>query len=292
MSCPTIDIAAALNPLPECSPNIMPFHLNYSGNAPITTYFRVKPATLRDESGGNVAQLSPETLSEINKEGSDRVAVATTSDQGAGDDTGAAMVSPSAQPAANANTQTWKKSSLGTRFVAAFRGRTVHGVTVDLPEGYSGIVLRAGEDGSRKGKAMVGRQNQEAAPKAKKGRLTRKASRIDVDGDIDMNNREGSSQEEDRECGPARTLNPTATFSSFVLWNPDLPVDEAKDEYLRSLTEWTRLAAEASLSLLCCVRCCMLTVLDVGCSRYIDLRIDSPLDYKPVQYLVACPASL
>lgn len=258
MSCSTINIAASPNPLPECSPNLMPFHLNYSGTAPITTYFRVKPATLRDESGKNVAQLSPETLSETNKEGSDRVAVATTSDHGAGDDTGPAMVvSPSAQPVANANTQTQKKLSLGARFVAAFRGRTVHGVTVDLPEGYSGIVLRAEEDG-RKGKAVVGRQSQEAAPKAKKGRSTRKASRTDVDEDIDM---ERPPQEEDRECRATRTLNPTAIFSSFVLWNPDLPVDEAKDEYLRSLTEWTQLAEEASLSFY--VRYCMLTLLDV-----------------------------
>ena len=45
-----------------------------------------------------------------------------------------------------------------------------------------------------------------------------------------------------------RTLKPTSTFSSFVLWNADRPVDENKDEYLRSLTEWTKLSAVVSAS--------------------------------------------
>ena len=47
-----------------------------------------------------------------------------------------------------------------------------------------------------------------------------------------------------------RTLNPTAQFSSFVLWNPDFPVDLSRDEYLRSLTVWTKLAEEVSVSIL------------------------------------------
>ncbi|KAH9971005.1 hypothetical protein BGW80DRAFT_1325058, partial [Lactifluus volemus] len=33
-------------------------------------------------------------------------------------------------------------------------------------------------------------------------------------------------------------------FDSFVLWHPDNPVDEGKDEYLRSLSEWVNIAAE------------------------------------------------
>ena len=37
-------------------------------------------------------------------------------------------------------------SSLGARFMAAFRGRTMKGVTVNLPEGYEGIVFRADDE--------------------------------------------------------------------------------------------------------------------------------------------------
>jgi hypothetical protein len=41
-----------------------------------------------------------------------------------------------------------------------------------------------------------------------------------------------------------QTLIPVSRFSSLTVWSPDIPVDEGKDEYIRSLTEWTKLAAE------------------------------------------------
>ena len=237
MSCSTIVIAPAQNPPPTCSPNLMPFHLNYSGIAPISTYFRVKPATLRDESGHNTAQLSAETISEAKTTGIDTVVTAVTLERVDEGDAGAGMdVNPLIQPS---------RTPLGARFVAAFRGRTVHGATVNLPKGYSGIVLRADGNESGKGKAADDNKN-EASSKSRKGRSARKASRVDVDEDVNMDEGEGPLQEEDNENGPVRTLNPTESFSSFVLWNPDLPVDEAKDEYLRSLAEWIPLAAEAS----------------------------------------------
>src|ERR1700720_2334870 len=65
MACSTIQIAPANNSLSKCTPNLMPFHINYSGSAPISTYFRVKHATSRVESSGNAAQphaeIDPET---------------------------------------------------------------------------------------------------------------------------------------------------------------------------------------------------------------------------------------
>lgn len=245
MSCPTMVIAPARNPLPKCSPNLMPFHLNYSGIAPISTYFRVKPATLRDESGHNTAQLSTKTTSETKTTGIDTVVTAATPERvDKGDISAGVDVNPLSQPP-----RTPKKSSLGARFVAAFRGRTVHGATVNLPKGYSGIVLRADGDEGGKGKSADDNKN-EAGSKSRKGRSARKASRVDVDEDVNMDEGEGPLQEEENENGPVRTLNPTESFSSFVLWNPDLPVDDAKDEYLRSLAEWIPLAAEASFSFL------------------------------------------
>jgi len=239
-SCPTIQIVPAQHSLPRCSPNLMPFHLNYSGIASISTYFRVKPATLRQPEA-NAAQLSTETDLETKKADIDTVETTAKSGRVGENDTDVAM--DVTHPTDDIVAQPQKKSSLGARFVAAFRGRTVHGVTVDLPDGYSGIVLRAAGDGSGKGKTAVsGKVQEEASSKSKKGRLTRKASRMDVDEDVDVDMGEGASQEGER--GPVRTLNPTACFSSFVLWNPDRPVDEARDEYLRSLNEWTRLAEE------------------------------------------------
>lgn len=158
-----------------------------------------------------------------------------------------------------ATVQTQKQLSLSARFIAAFRGRTVHGVTVDLPEGYGGIILRATDDASVKEKVVECQMPDDRAKgktraKVSKEGVNRKAWHMDTDGDAGMDGNPDSqdpTQEDNSERGPVRTLNPSATFSSFVLWNPDLPVDEAKDEYLRSLTEWTKLAAQVSLPVVC-----------------------------------------
>jgi len=40
----TIEIAPISTPLPTYSPNLMPFHIDHSGPAPISTYFRVWPS--------------------------------------------------------------------------------------------------------------------------------------------------------------------------------------------------------------------------------------------------------
>ena len=58
----------------------------------------------------------------------------------------------------------------------------------------------------------------------------------DVDAD-------GQGEEEE---APTRTLTLASTFSSFVVWNPDIPVDEGRDEYIRSLNEWIKLSAMVS----------------------------------------------
>jgi ribonuclease H2 non-catalytic Ylr154p-like subunit len=39
-----------------------------------------------------------------------------------------------------------------------------------------------------------------------------------------------------------------ARFDSFVLWHRDIPVDEGRDVYLRSLSEWMNIASEVLLS--------------------------------------------
>jgi len=55
---------------------------------------------------------------------------------------------------------------------------------------------------------------------------------------------EGADAEE--EEAPTCTLALASTFSSFVVWNPDIPVDEGRDEYIRSLNEWIKLSAMVS----------------------------------------------
>jgi ribonuclease H2 subunit C len=120
----------------------------------------------------------------------------------------------------------------------------MQGLKIELPSGYSGVIL-AGEGAAGKSKtpaikAKIKRVNK---PKSK-GRATRSATRADDDEDMDG---EGDVHEDD-DSRKTRTLIPTAQFSSFVLWHPDIPVDAGRDEYLRSLTEWIRLSDEVSFS--------------------------------------------
>jgi len=60
---------------------------------------------------------------------------------------------------------------------------------------------------------------------------------------------------EDEEKPPVRVLKPTARFDSFVLWHQDILVDEGKDGYLRSLSEWTNIASEVRAYVQLNVKC-------------------------------------
>ena len=144
-------------------------------------------------------------------------------------------------------------------FAASFRGRAMHGVEVDLPDGYAGIVLRAPSDDGKGNSAASAQQVREENKSTSKRRTTRRSKRapapeVEVVEVEDEEHRGGDGSAPSEEGG-VRVLRPASTFSSFVLWHPDIPVDEARDEYLRALTEWTRIATEASaqaIGLVCC----------------------------------------
>jgi hypothetical protein len=216
----------------------MPFHIDHSGSAPISTYFRVKKAELRAPSPhsptGESAEEAMETV-ELAEEPTQIDTEGTAMDV---EPTPSNLAKDASLPSVLPITP--KASSLKERFVAAFRGRTVHGATVELPPGYAGIVLRG--EGEGKSTAMK-------APKETAKRATRRSRAMDIDGDGNEGYSNATVDIEDpldSDDTPTKTLNPSATFSSFVLWNADNPVDEGRDEYLRSLTEWTRLAAEVN----------------------------------------------
>lgn len=210
------------------------------------------------------------------------------------------------------------------RFTSSFRGRTIHGLTVDLPIGYTGLVLQGdpqptatapglnaevksgffeGEDereeeeevnsgtkGGRrtrsKGKGKVKEPTKKTA--APKGRLARTAAPkrtaepevITVDDqdqemaepkapttepplpaaaaaaemtdchsqNLELTNDDTDCLDNDLDEGmPLRKLIPQCTFSSITLWHADRAVDETRDEYYRTLTEWMALNHEVSI---------------------------------------------
>ncbi len=59
--------------------------------------------------------------------------------------------------------------------------------------------------------------------------------------DVDMDT---PVAEDPRDDEHTKVLKASHIFSSLVIWNPDILVDQGKDEYTRALTEWTAVAAE------------------------------------------------
>ncbi|KAI0664475.1 ribonuclease H2, subunit C [Cubamyces menziesii] len=238
-------------PLPSATPHLMPFHIAYSGPAPISTYFRVRSAP--EPTYGRDAKLSSTNTNDT--EGHNALDSQTTVVADTQVDTPNSSLLPSASSSTLVASHTDISDQAYTsslhpesrHFTASFRGRSMHGLRVPLPEGYAGLVLRAPYSHKGKGAAPARGNGEEShkRPKSKtSGRATRRAKQARDEVEADEEDREPDAPMETLDERPARTLQPTAEFNSFVLWHPDIPVDEGRDDYLRSLTEWTKLAAE------------------------------------------------
>ncbi|KAJ7780335.1 ribonuclease H2, subunit C [Mycena maculata] len=226
---PTLSITPISEPLPNACPNLLPFHVNHDGPAPIATYFLVEAAN------EHVTKPPPDAKA---PEDSDMV---VDTDRPATTSMEPEVVPPaSGEPHTN-NSLSRRVREATTRFMATFRGRTMQGLKVELPQGYTGVIM-AGEGAPGTGKANALKTKiKRVAAKArgsKTGRLTRSATHVEDEYEAD------EDQSDDQRTAQARALMPTAQFSSFVLWHPDIPVDPGRDEYLRSLSEWIRLADE------------------------------------------------
>ncbi|KAJ7460754.1 ribonuclease H2, subunit C [Mycena latifolia] len=225
MAARTLNITPISSLLPSASPNLMPFHVDHNGPAPISTYFLVEAAS------EDVVKPPPPTTEQDLEMIDSEEPVSTTAEPEA--------ASPDAPPLSD-SALSRRVTEATTRFIATFRGRSMHGLKVELPSGYSGILMQ-GEGATGTGKLSALKAKVKRAVKApakprgnKAGRATRSAMR-------DENDEEEIEAEDQTN---ARTLMPTAQFSSFVVWHPDIPVNPGRDEYLRSLTEWTQLADE------------------------------------------------
>ncbi|TFY51275.1 hypothetical protein EVG20_g11077 [Dentipellis fragilis] len=246
MSAPniTIEHPKVIPPLKE--PHLMPFHIAHTGPAPVSTYFRIKPAT---SSSPEPPQLptppclaSQGSLSSDKENASAKIEVAE--EPQSQQSTSTSTTPPPASTLEAAVAEIFVEvgppelSNHKPRFVSAFRGRTVHGLSVALPAGYGGIILQGDAETSHHGKPDA-TEASKTTRKGKERRSTRgkPAAADEVDENADM--------EVDEDDAPrTRMLRPTARFDSFTLWNPDIPPDLGQDNYVRSLTEWITLASE------------------------------------------------
>ncbi|KAK0477020.1 ribonuclease H2, subunit C [Armillaria novae-zelandiae] len=180
--------------LPSCSPNLMPFHIDYDGPAPISTFLRVEERVTE-----NLDEPAPD-----------------------GPKAESSMAAAGSAPSLARRAASY--------LVSSFRGRALHGTQIDIPAGYTGLVLK-GVDGVKMEKGK-GKAPQAHSP----SRATRRSGRRRRSEDEDMEESDVATQ------SSAPVLTPTAQFSSFVLWHPDTLGREKDDEYVRSLNEWTKLS--------------------------------------------------
>jgi len=216
-------IAPEKGSLPECAPNLVPFNIKYTGTAPVSTYFRPKPPPVQGDPTTNVASGSQEATSQLST---------TTDATNPAESSTIPVATPEATPKENP-------------LVAAFRGRTIRGTRTPVPDGYTGVVL-VGADANKTKRASPPPPPPGCRPSRRSGRVIH----VDEDEepqDVDMADAdEGADGQGEEEEVPTRTLTLASTFSSFVVWNPDIPVDEGRDEYIRSLNEWIKLSAMVS----------------------------------------------
>lgn len=190
------------SPLPTCNPNLMPFHIKYTGPAAVSMFFHVDKMKAeekeKEKEKGDV------------KEQNDKKEVETP----------VQTQQPTSTLVSSETSSVLKDAD--TRFISSFRGRTIHGLTVDVPTGYTGLLLHG-----------------DPQPTQAVSRVDRVLNIPDDSVDNDHN------LEMDEET-PLRKLLPQSTFSSITLWHADRAVDETRDEYYRTLTEWMALSHEVS----------------------------------------------
>lgn len=315
-----------------CTPNLMPFHIDYTGPAPVTAFMRVEKlagtvqsgseavkstgneASSNEKCGGDVSMdvdlektaVQADQVSEITEaistgdNSTNDTLVSTTPPILTRTTTETTLVAETPQTTLDQSISLASSSSqsqfgvppiddLDRRFVSAFRGRSIHGLTLDLPEGYTGVVLKVGKDLVNEGANVLkeggSRENigdeieidmeMERRRPRRKGRLTssaapRKATSIIIPDDdeptqkanstdiIDLSKLSDTPKDDPMDVvgsmassgDPCRVLIPSARFDSFTLWQTDRMVDKTSDEYWRTLNEWIGLAHEVVICLL------------------------------------------
>ncbi|EJD48192.1 hypothetical protein AURDEDRAFT_151023 [Auricularia subglabra TFB-10046 SS5] len=215
------DASLAIQPaqrLPDASPSLMPFHIAYTGPAPFSTYFRVAPKPTPEPAVDPEPAVKPEPEAKA----------------GPGQ--------------ADSNLPEPPKREV---YTATFRGRTVEGTRVALPEGYGGLVLQSDSPLTAHTTRRPPSPKKPKVPaSSRQGRRTRSSTVPDenepaeADMDVDEPTDPDLLLATSPDTSASRSLVPTGKFDSFLVWGADFAVDEVSDEYIRALNDWTRLAAE------------------------------------------------
>lgn len=276
---PSINISPIddISDFPECIPNLMPFHITYTGPAPISVYMSIEPAaselvgapsnaTLVDSGGDSVSEgenIGDVVMKEVSTESvGDETSLSTR--LGRDQTPSPTTLTPEVEiplnprdttlpPPSPTSSRMKQVAAATTRFISSFRGRVIQGMKVELPVGYVGLVLRDEKEEVVSGTKGKSKSKTKDTAKAKapesQGRTTRgtkrtqsavPASQVVEEDAMDVSEEEFEMPDDTSK----RTFIPTSQFSSFVLWHADIPADGGRDEYFRALSEWTQLSHE------------------------------------------------
>ena len=144
----------------------MPFHIEYTGPAKVSTYMRVEPytpmaelnlghvnTTSAETAEGSQAAATPPTAIESIPSGRTLVAASSTVSVASTviDDSASTEQGPSStqildESSSSVLVDTTTPPAIESsekRFVSAFRGRTIHGLDIPIPTGYGGLILQS-----------------------------------------------------------------------------------------------------------------------------------------------------
>jgi hypothetical protein len=194
------------SPLPTCNPNLMPFHIKYTGPAAVSMFFHVEKTKTEEGEG----EKEGEKVKEQNDKKESEANPIQTQE-------------PTSSPVSPKKNTSISKKDANTRFISSFRGRTIHGLSMDVPTGYTGLLLQHADS------------DPQPTTVSHVDRVLHHPNDSVDDNDFEM---------DEQEIPPLRKLIPQSTFSSITLWHADRAVDETRDEYYRTLTEWMALSHE------------------------------------------------
>jgi hypothetical protein len=251
-------ISQPIAALPSCTPNLMPFHVNYTGPAAVSAFMRVRKLVVdeiengpseteaTDGSSASVAKKEGEDATEDIEMASDAQdsslatkssveatpALSTSSESQttvvASESQTPSLLSASSSSATLAPTTTLTAPPIedaDKRFVSAFRGRTIHGLTIDLPAGFSGLVLQTEDrdQGTSKGPGAPADSKTNPKGKAEKKNSARGKAKEAEEQDAPSTRRRGRL---------TRSTLPSSSSTKPI----EVPGDDRDDEVMADAT--------------------------------------------------------
>ncbi|KAH8078269.1 ribonuclease H2, subunit C [Filobasidium floriforme] len=222
----TLLAPAPASGLPQLAPtalNLMPFHLDYTGPAEVSTYFQPRtipgPPTSEETSEEKVQKQGDGSITVAAFRGRRVQAYTLGLPEGY---TGLVLTAPSLASRMNPS-------------APQIQGHAQSNTVKNLKREESPSLSFDAAPGLRRSPRKRNNVDVLELP------VTRRSLQPDTLPELDQDHHLDLDLLQPAPPIFSRTLLPTASFSSLTIWNPDGPLDEGKDEYCRTLGEWMSL---------------------------------------------------